>query len=751
MAEGGIKRSSALALRGLYPPTFLNTGVACHRTVGAQVSLCRNSSYGCSSTCMNEGQAFMTKYARFLISLHFDVVRFSEGSTLSLKWLVRVLCVMFSILCVYPACGQQPSSNKPTPQQKSGQEHTPTTESTIASQFGNHTIHLLYDDSILSDSARAKLIALLAKQPPGDLKTITVTPQDQGITKLIQNNFHLSGITDKLSVDALASAIRALNGLASDTVIAGQTLRAPGLPSHVYRTNEQDKPAFRVATIGAKAITVGAAPEDLRANKGLPAAPQPRNGDLTAKEIADPQQLAELAWRSVAPVLPQGVFPLEDGGNVDIHLADASQCMAQQWLTTSPFYDDLHSSMNTYLAQPGNHTLLINGASSLPLVVIDWNDDVKKHGQKVTSVVKYLLNQLGVSDLTFHEVDLNPTNNSAELKTIFTDYLNDYYCSLQGIDCKSKGQKALIDDVSGWLKTKPQSVNGIASLKQLLLEAVLWKYFSSSRAIVNMSFSVDSLALEILQAQFLAASHSVGVVAASDDSQPQGTAGIPQRAASIYPNFLNVTYGNADGTILGGFSNSSYNIIVTTIAQGCGFTYADISNGDAGTSFAAPYVATALWLRSLMNNGDTSTLRRDLVEASDVSRSAQLPQVESSGTFDLATLLLPSSSYLLNSQGAAIGIVSGTLRVVSMKDTGGTIDESFTTGEHVSIAFVKRGGTLLARIRTLRNGAASPLPIAEANERVVQDVSLDIVVRGAANATHYDRTKIASSVVEVKF
>ena len=680
----------------------------------------------------------------------------------SIKWIFRNVqrlpglswIVFFFLCCISPAYCQQPGFDdnlrKIPPE---GQDHS--ADQGLSPKAKTHTVHLLYDDSILPDSARAKLISLLAKQPLADLKTITVTPADQGMTKLVQNNFHLSGITDKLTVDALISSIRYLNGLVDDKLIPGQILQTPGLPSHVYRKNEQDKPAFRVSTIGARSLTIARSPGDLHDDKKLPTAAQPRNGDLTAKEIADPRQLAELSWTlGGIPLLPPGVLPLEDGGNVDVHLADSSSsCMAQHWLASSPFYNVLRNSMNAFLGKPGNHDLLLKSAAALPLVIIDWNDGVKKHGQKVTSVVNYLLNELGVDNLPFHEVDLNPTNNAAELQEIFNDYLANYYCALQGIDCKSKGQKALFDDVSQWLKTKPQSVNGIASLKQLMLEAILWKYFSPShsRAIVNMSFSVDSLALEILQAQFLAASHSVGVAAASDDAQPQGTAGIPQRAASIYPNFLNITYGYTDGTILGGFSNSNFNIIVTTIAQGCGFSYGDINSGDAGTSFATPYVATSVWLRSLMNGGDTSTVRRDLVEASDVSRSPQLPLVESSGAFDIASLFLPDYYYFLDNNNAPNKIANGTLRIVSIKDRGGTIDEPFTAGEHVSIAFVSSGTTLRVRIRTLRTGGVSPLPIADVTDRTVQDATLDVELPGASRKKHYDKTAIANSVVEIKF
>src|SRR5438132_8622841 len=105
-----------------------------------------------------------------------------------------------------------------------GQQDRPTNDPPlppVTTVQERHTIHLVYDDLALSDSARAKLISLLAHQPPADLKMITVTALDQGITKLIQNNFHLSGVTDRISVGALTDSIRSLNSLTSDTLIVG--------------------------------------------------------------------------------------------------------------------------------------------------------------------------------------------------------------------------------------------------------------------------------------------------------------------------------------------------------------------------------------------------------------------------------------------------------------------------------------------------------------------------------------------------
>lgn len=170
---------------------------------------------------------------------------------------------------------------------------------------------------------------------------------------------------------------------------------------------------------------------------------------------------------------------------------------------------------------------------------------------------------------------------------------------------------------------------------------------------------------------------------------------------------------------------------------------------DTGTSFAAPYVATAIWLKALLNGGDISGVRRDLVEASDISRSVQLPLVESSGPFDLATFVLPSAYYVLDNQGSAKEITNGTLRIVSVKDSGGTVDESFKPGEHVSIAFFRVGPALRVRIRERTSG--SPVPVAETRERTVTDATLDVVFSQSGSAGHFDLTGMGTAIVAVKF
>lgn len=160
----------------------------------------------------------------------------------------------------------------------------------VAAAPEHHTIHLVYNDATLPDTARAKLISILAHQPPGDLKTITVPSADNGITKFIQNHFHLSGVTDSFSVAALAMSIRSLNNLTDDKLVEGQTLLVPAIPLHVFRWNKLEQPAFRVAGIGAKAMTAAAVPKELQEANFLPDAIVPRNGDLYGEGAFRPSE-----------------------------------------------------------------------------------------------------------------------------------------------------------------------------------------------------------------------------------------------------------------------------------------------------------------------------------------------------------------------------------------------------------------------------------------------------------------------------
>ncbi len=620
---------------------------------------------------------------------------------------------------------------------------------------GEHIVQLVYDDLALPDSARAKLISLL-QQFPHDTTSITVQPADQTYTKLIQNHFFLSGKTDRFSVAAMIHSVMQLNNLPPSTVPwdsppIGVSLVAPALPLHGFRTNNlADKPVFRVSGVGELLTSTASTVSDLPQLNQLPQAREARNGDLTAKLVAAPRYLANLAWKSrTTSVLPPGVRPLEDGGNIRIHLAATDSCDAKEWLGQSPLAPQLRPSLKALLTSPTT-TSLLSTNTSLPLIVIDWNDSITKHGQKVTSVIKGVLADLILTDLPFHEVDLNPANNAPELRNIFNDYLNNYYCHLQGINCKAKGQKGLIDDVNAWLSSKPQAINGIATLKQLLLEAVLWKYFAASKAVVNMSFSVDSLALEILQAQFLSASHSIGIVAVSDDPGPQGTAGIPQRAASIYPNFINVTYGNYDGTLLGAGGNNRFNIIVTTAAQGCGFHYDEISPSDAGTSFAAPYVAVGVWLKTFMGIADLSATRQAIVRASHVSRALTLPSTESAGPFDLAMFLLPEIQYILAPSGLQqISSAKVFLEMTPIPGQSRTL--TYEKGDQVSISFLRTtAGAIVARIRSPRIDNVSPLPVTDVMDRILLNGTVDVTLSDGGRVFHYDLKDLTDLLFEIK-
>ena len=357
-------------------------------------------------------------------------------------------------------------------------------------------------------------------------------------------------------------------------------------------------------------------------------------------------------------------------------------------------------------------------------MIVDWNSTPTNHGKKVASVARATLSKLGLTEFGVTEVDLNPANNRATLTDIFEDFVQHDYCSSQGCE----GSKGIVEESRSWLRTNPRATSAnTIPVKQLVLEAVLWRYFKKQPSWVNMSFSVASPALEILQAAFFSNPHSFGFSAANDAGFPESSAGIPQRAATLYSNFVNVTYANADGTLIGGYSNQLANMIVSVVAPGCGFDYGSIKPSDAGTSYASPYVAVAAWIKFLLDKVGPSDMRKQLISASLLSATPSGLEVESGGLFDLPTLLLPQGYVLFAADGTLIPIRNGTM-TISYKTpavTGRHLEATvpIQAGEGVSVSLFLRTGALFARVRRFRPGNPMP-PLTDTYEWEVTRLAL---------------------------
>lgn len=365
---------------------------------------------------------------------------------------------------------------------------------------------------------------------------------------------------------------------------------------------------------------------------------------------------------------------------------------------------------------------LIGRATSVPLVIIDWISSSEEHGEKVRSVVDYLLHEFGLS-LPITLIDLNPTHSRRTLSPILSEFEKEYYCPKMGIDCGRK-EPSEVTDARKWIAGRHSAEGGVANVNQLVLEALLWKYFHQERAWVNMSFSIDSLSLQILQADFLATSHSFGISAANDDRLPESPVGVPQRAASVYTNFVNVTYATREGVLLGGETNPLYSVIVTAAGQGCGFDFEHIRKSDEGTSFASPYVAAVSWIKYLIDGVDETRMRKALVDASSVAATPNQLEIESAGIFDPARLLLKQpTSIVAMSDGSEKTYASIRLTLRYKKHDGSPVQEDFKTGEGTAITFVRIGAILKARVRRMRT-SQPPIPVTDTEEFEVVSATL---------------------------
>ena len=129
----------------------------------------------------------------------------------------------------------------------------------------------------------------------------------------------------------------------------------------------------------------------------------------------------------------------------------------------------------------------------------------------------------------------------------------------------------------------------------------------------------------------------VSIVAAGNLQGSLDANWMPQLQASITQRVILVTFGDEKG-VLGTSSNPGHDgLKVDTIAPGCGVG----ERWGAGSSFAAPIVAVAVWLKELVKRasgatgGDERKLRSEVSAASRPSVAIG-SKVQAAGVFDLS-------------------------------------------------------------------------------------------------------------------
>jgi len=529
-------------------------------------------------------------------------------------------------------------------------------------------VRLVYDDSKLTDDSRAKLIEILAADAPREQwKKAAVAPDESTLAAFIEKTYAISRSENSKSFEALHRLIREAN---------------PSVPENL-------------------------APKSVLAIPPVPV----RGAGAQSAALMNPARLAEQAWSSEKPVLPPGVHPIDNNGVVWVELLQAANDHLGEpcdgpagWLTNSPFYAAMKARIENFKKNKDAFQYLLDKSKLIPLVVIDWSSESNPHGQKTYSAAKSVLASLGLTQFAVQFVDLNPKNDYQTLADIFSDYRTQFYCAQQGSTCGDDHEDAYTRAAEAWLKSPaPEgaaAAKGEIRVNQLVLESVLWKYFKNKRAWVDMPFTVDSRAVEMMQRDYFEDSESMGIAAADDRPGPESARGVPQRAAGVYRGFVNVTYGTQTGEIEGAYSDAENKLPVTVEAPGCGYEFEALQPSDRGTSLASAYVAAWAWLRNLMDNTAEYALRTFLMMSRWIPPTPQPLDIEGAGAFDPARLIVPHAPEVLGNDGAIIKMGDAMLTLRYKDDSGNEASRKLHYGDNrMGIAFLRIGGKIIARVQ----------------------------------------------------
>jgi hypothetical protein len=618
------------------------------------------------------------------------------------------------------------------------------------SRFSVDNVSLVYNDELLSDESRARLIQIVADAtPPDSWRRVETQPEDLTEERVILRNFGIKEEDDPESYKTIEALICQQNPGQFSPYTPGTKLRIPPIPVHAA-THKQRGPV-RVQTqnsaiIEQKSLSPSAsiqASTVAGTTKLNTAATSAAANAVTQIDLLDPHHLISDALKSRVLALPPKVHAISGGGGIAIMRQRAvanTQCIDKpsQWTTTSPYWGDVHQSMAHATATPALRQALLEAARKTPLVILDWDDGTNVHGSEVEATALYTLHEFGLDFLApgVDFVELNPKEPAQKerLHRILDDFALHYFCPNLTFGCtKEKNEDVdkanLLTDARSWIAnpdspslgnefvriSNQQNTDASAStsdfaIHDLVLWALMWNYFRADRDasnIVNMSFEVLSASFAIENPNYLDASHGLGIMAATDSRAEEVIRDIPQAAARDYLKFINVT--SSDGSSIRGVSGP---VPVSIIAPDCGFEYkssaqppAAIVPSTRGTSFASPYIAALAWIDTLLNHVDLNEIRHSLIQAGRLSREAVSPRVESAGPIDPARFLTPRTAYVIEQDNIVRRIHSAHLFLRDTKNNNtlnfGNSQSDSSPTKDVTIAILGSGAQQTARIRSI--------------------------------------------------
>lgn len=552
------------------------------------------------------------------------------------------------------------------------------------------------NEKALTDEEYVRLVTAIAGDIPQSEWPIEVVRSGDGLERIVDRRYDFYKRNSQprdprwdrpmpKTVDALVALIVSANGVAPDRLKAGQSLRVPPIP------------------VRAKTIADGASPVRFydprnhafalleRGRLSAPTAATRRNATRTAvslsvraaAELGHPDPTAppppppspdEPPMPVAAPVGTVAVS--EPTALAHIRLLQTSACPAADLvLQRSPYLAAARAILKPRLAE------LRKRAAALKLVFVDFDFQEKAgHGGKVRSAAEWLLAQLEVPELAdgLENFDLatRPDQSVPEhLRKTLIAYQP--YAAPFGLTQAETAQASL------WLIAPSASPSEqLRTVPPPLLQAALWTHMEKGRWL-NLSWEIVSASRPVpVNLSGLLARGSFVTVAAGNERRELDPERMPQDQASNRPQFVNVTYGSAEGQILGTWTGSG-GARVDLIAGGCGYVFGRLTVGDRGSSYAAPVVATAAWIRHLLDGTKATAMRAQLARAS--SLTPPRPEgVIAGGVFDPAKLLANPGPHYVDRVTNQMVALSGASVVTDACGTfprpGGPV-----TGQHIII------------------------------------------------------------------
>lgn len=504
----------------------------------------------------------------------------------------------------------------------------------------------------LSDREYASLIDIIVDDVPVSAWPTVRIEEGDGLERIVDRSYDLYSFDRSAtefsrpypeSARILVDRIAVANGIGRSSIVAGQELRIPPVPVRPRTQPYDDARDLLYAPARVQAMVYGRVPPGVASfepDEGptadvdwTRAAPDTVRWGVNG--LRDAENITLVASETAASAILEDGFgdarllPIE---RLTVDLIQERRCGSEQsslMVSGSPY---LQRALDRVAAAGPN---LTKRATDRELVVID-SGFVSGHGARVLRAAKWVLSELGVSELHPYVLPYElspqmvgddrsgPNSNAYEaLRKDIGMYYDTYAIS-----------NDQLKDAATWLTFSEQAESDLQlELPPIVLQAVIWSQLQQGRWL-NLSWRALGPNGALPRNWQDLVDNAFVVVAAGNEAAAIRSDVTPQNAASNSRRFTNVTHGSPDGSVYGSWTNTS-GTRVDVIGPGC---FADLDAGMTGSSFASAVVAASAWLKHLLDDTAANDIREHLIRSSSLL-STTVRTTRSRGVFDPARLI----------------------------------------------------------------------------------------------------------------